>query len=202
MRVCSPPMTSPPAMPHPCLSRPSHLTCPTITHPLKCQWQLRAILHPSMAQQQLLRWRHGGGGGAARPPAASPAVMLAPCLSRPSHLPCHTITHPSECQSSGGARLHPNMPQLQLLQRAAWQRRRHCGTPCHQPCCHAQATSHLHVTHQLSIPGCHIHHYRATDQMAPAQQLTPGLGSSRAALSGKKARKGQMGMNQRHMSAV
>ena len=71
-----PPMTSPPAMPHPCLS--PHLTFPIIKHPLKCQWQLRAILHPSMAQQQLLRGRRGGGGGAARPPATSHTGMLRP----------------------------------------------------------------------------------------------------------------------------
>ena len=62
---------------------------------------------------------------------------------------------------------------------AAWRRRRRSKTPCHQPCWNAQASSHLHATHQLSIPGCHIHHYRAPDQMAPAQQLTPALGSMR-----------------------
>ena len=46
-------------------------------------------------------------------------------------------------------------------------------------CCPAQARPLLRATHQLSIPGCHIHHYRAPDQMAPAQQLKPALGSMR-----------------------
>ena len=114
-----PPMTSPPAMPHPCLSRPSHLPSPTIPHPWMCQWQLRAILHPSMAQQQLLRWRRGGGGGAARLPAASPAGMPHPCLSRTSHLPSTTITHPWKCQWQLRAILHPSMAQQQLLR---WRR--------------------------------------------------------------------------------
>ena len=110
-----PPITSPPAMPHPCLSRPPHLTFPIIKHPLKCQWQLRAILHPSKALQQLLRWRRGGGGGAARPPAASPAGMPHPCLSRPSHLTCTTVTHPLMCQWQLRAILHPSKAQQQLL---------------------------------------------------------------------------------------
>ena len=29
-------------------------------------------------------------------------------------------------------------------------------------------TTNLHASHQLSIPGCHIHHYRAPDQIAGA----------------------------------
>ena len=51
------------------------------------------------------------------------------------------------------------------------------GEPCDRLT--ATASSHLHATHQLSIPVLLIHQCRAPDQMAPARQLTPALGSMR-----------------------